>query len=292
MNGFVNICKPVGATASDIVVCVKHILREKAGHLGTLDPGAAGVLPVAVGQATRLFDFLTNKVKYYRAFFTFGKTTDTLDSYGVVTERRDVLPDEEQVRRAMTEFEGDILQLPPIYSALSVGGVRAYKLAREGVDVQLKQRPVTIYEYKLLRKESEDTFVVDIKRSGGTYIRSLVRDLAEKLGTVGYMSGLIRLASGCFTMSDSVTVDELRQHSEECVKDITYPLQDVAEVVFADKYYDDLDFGRKVKLDNVLDGYFKVICKGVLFGLGRNVEGYLKLDYYLKNAVAQHYVKE
>ena len=136
MNGFVNICKPVGATASDIVVCVKHILREKAGHLGTLDPGAAGVLPVAVGQATRLFDFLTNKVKYYRAFFTFGKTTDTLDSYGVVTERRDVLPDEEQVRRAMTEFEGDILQLPPIYSALSVGGVRAYKLAREGVDVQ------------------------------------------------------------------------------------------------------------------------------------------------------------
>ncbi len=78
MNGFVNICKPVGATASDIVVCVKRILHEKAGHLGTLDPGAAGVLPVAVGQATRLFDFLTNKVKYYRAFFTFGKTTDTL----------------------------------------------------------------------------------------------------------------------------------------------------------------------------------------------------------------------
>ena len=85
MNGFVNVLKPVGATASDIVVCVKHIFREKAGHLGTLDPGASGVLPIAVGQATKLFDFLTNKTKYYRAFFTFGKTTDTLDSYGTVT---------------------------------------------------------------------------------------------------------------------------------------------------------------------------------------------------------------
>ena len=285
MNGFVNICKPVGATASDIVVCVKRILHEKAGHLGTLDPGAAGVLPVAVGQATRLFDFLTNMVKYYRAFFTFGKTTDTLDSYGVVTATSGVLPDKEQVEAAIKTFVGQIEQMPPAYSAISVGGVRAYKLARDGVEVNLATRPVTIYEYSLVRQESDDTFIFDIKCSGGTYIRSLVRDLAALLGTVGYMSGLICLASGCFGMSDSVTIDELRERGDSCLVDITYPLADVPVVEFPSKQFDDIDFGRKVKLTGAAQGYFKVVCRGVLFGLGRNDNGILKLDYYLKNAV-------
>ena len=163
MNGFVNICKPVGATASDMVVCVKHILHEKAGHLGTLDPGASGVLPIAVGQATRLFDLLTNKVKYYRAFFTFGKTTDTLDSYGVVTDSCDVVPSLEQINAVLPQLVGEQQQLPPIYSAISVGGVRAYKLARNGEEVELKKRSVTIYEFKCLQQVSEDTFIFDIK---------------------------------------------------------------------------------------------------------------------------------
>ena len=285
MNGFVNICKPVGATASDMVVCVKHILHEKAGHLGTLDPGASGVLPVAVGQATRLFDLLTNKVKYYRAFFTFGKTTDTLDSYGVVTQRCEVVPTFEQINQALPDFVGEQLQLPPVYSAISVGGVRAYKLARNGENVELKKRPVTIYEYKCLQQVSEDTFIFDIKCSGGTYIRSIVRDLAEKLGTVGYMSGLIRLASGCFDIADSITVDELRQRGEAALFDVTYPLMDLPTVQFADRFFDDIDFGRKVVCNVDYEGYFKVVCKDVLFGLGRNVNGTMKLDYYLKNAV-------
>lgn len=285
MNGFVNICKPVGATASDMVVCVKHILHEKAGHLGTLDPGASGVLPVAVGQATRLFDLLTNKVKYYRAFFTFGKTTDTLDSYGVVTDSCDVVPSLEQINAVLPQLVGEQQQLPPIYSAISVGGVRAYKLARNGEEVELKKRPVTIYEYKCLELVSEDTFIFDIKCSGGTYIRSLVRDLAEQLGTVGYMSGLIRLASGCFDIAESVTIDELRQRGTECLYDITYPLRDLPTVEFADKLYQDIDFGRRVKCDYVGEGYFKVVCRNVLFGVGHNDHGNLKLTYYLKNAV-------
>ena len=285
MNGFVNVIKPVGATASDVVVCVKHILHEKAGHLGTLDPGAAGVLPVAVGQATKLFDFLTNKVKYYRAFFTFGKTTDTLDSYGVVTDTCYKIPTIDELNAVLPQFVGEIMQMPPVYSAISVGGVRAYKLAHDGKAVELSARPVTIYEYKLLRAVDESTFIFDIKCSGGTYIRSLIRDLADKLGTVGYMSGLIRLASGNFVASDGVTLDELRERREECLLDIMYPLADVPSVVFADKLYKDIDCARPVRCTDVPTGYFKVYCRGVLFGLGRSDNGFLKLDYYLKNAV-------
>ncbi|MCX4287166.1 MAG: tRNA pseudouridine(55) synthase TruB, partial [Clostridia bacterium] len=174
MNGFINIIKPVGATASDIVVCLKNILHErKVGHLGTLDPGASGVLPVAVGQATKLFSFLTDKIKYYRAFFTFGKTTDTLDSYGIVTERNDVCVDTDIIRGVLSGFVGEFEQMPPSYSAKSVDGVRAYKLARNGVDVSLSPKKITVYEIELISKSSDDTYVFDIKCGGGTYIRSL-----------------------------------------------------------------------------------------------------------------------
>ena len=211
MNGFVNVLKPVGATASDIVVCVKHIFREKAGHLGTLDPGASGVLPIAVGQATKLFDFLTNKTKYYRAFFTFGKTTDTLDSYGTVTETNGTLPNADDVSVALKHFCGQLNQVPPVFSAKSVNGVRAYKLARSGAQVELKPRTVTVYGIDLVSRLSADTFVIDIRCSGGTYIRSLARDIAAYCGTVGYMSGLIRLQSGCFDIARAYTLDEVRE---------------------------------------------------------------------------------
>ena len=192
MNGFINVIKPVGATASDVVVKLKFLLQEKKiGHLGTLDPGASGVLPIAVGQATRLFDFLTDKVKYYRAFFTFGKTTDTLDAYGVLTESSDVIPDENAIKGVLTGFVGEFDQIPPVYSAKSVGGVRSYKLARSGAEVELKPKRVSIYEIRLISQKSDDTFVVDIKCSAGTYIRSLARDIAQACGTVGYMGDLI-----------------------------------------------------------------------------------------------------
>lgn len=284
MNGFINVLKPVGATASDVVVCVKHVLHEKkVGHLGTLDPGASGVLPVAVGLGTRLFNYLTNKVKYYRAFFTFGKTTDTLDSYGVITDTCANLPTEEQIRAVLPRFVGPLQQIPPAYSAISVGGVRAYKLARNGEEVELKPREVTIYSIELVKTISPDTFVVDIKCSGGTYIRSLARDIAHALETVGYMSGLIRLQSGCFEIDDAWTLDEIRQCGEECLVDMMYPLKDVENYVIDDKYFRDLDNGRKVKCDS-FDGYRKIYCKGTFFGLGKSVNGYLNLEYYLKNA--------
>ncbi|MCH5160068.1 MAG: tRNA pseudouridine(55) synthase TruB [Clostridiales bacterium] len=284
MNGFINVLKPVGATASDVVVCVKHVLHDKkVGHLGTLDPGASGVLPVAVGQATKLFNFLTNKVKYYRAYFTFGVTTDTLDSYGEVVARSDVLPTNGQVAGLLTQFVGKINQLPPIYSAISVGGVRAYDLARKGVEVELKTRPVEVYSFELIDQLSPDTFVVDIKCSGGTYIRSLARDVAEACGTVGYMSALIRLQSGCFDIKDAFTLDEIREKKELCVLPMDFPLSDVEKYVFDDARFDDINFGRRVPCDS-FDGYRKIYCKDTFFGLGKCCNGALDLEYYLKNA--------
>ncbi len=285
MNGFINVLKPVGATASDVVVCLKHILRErKIGHLGTLDPGASGVLPIAVGQGTRLFDFLTNKVKKYRAFFTFGKTTDTLDSYGTVTAKSSIIPTDKQISAVLKGFVGEFDQLPPQYSAKSVGGVRAYELARNGIEVKLTPRKITIYDISLVERKNADTVAIDIVCGGGTYIRSIARDVAEQLGTVAYMSGLIRLQSGCFNIENAYTLDEVREMKERCLLDIMYPLQDVAEHHFQDALYADLECGRKLKCP-FDDGFRKIYCKGVFFGLGQNVDGILKISYYLKNAL-------
>ena len=284
MNGFINVLKPVGATASDVVVCLKHVLHEKKiGHLGTLDPGASGVLPVAVGLGTRLFNYLTNKVKYYRAFFTFGKTTDTLDSYGEVTQTYESVPTEEQLKAVLKNFVGDLQQIPPAYSAISVGGVRAYKLARGGETVELRPRNVSVYNIKPVRQQSADTFVVDIWCSGGTYIRSLARDIASACGTVGYMSGLIRLKSGCFDIENAYTLDQVRELKEKCLLDIMYPLEDVETLVLDGRLFDSLEHGRKVRVEPFV-GYRKIYCKDVFYGLGKCENGYLVLEYYLKNA--------
>ena len=284
MNGFINVLKPVGATASDVVVCLKHVLHEKkVGHLGTLDPGASGVLPVAVGLGTRLFNFLTNKIKYYRAFFTFGKTTDTLDSYGEVTETSEHIPTADQLAAVLRSFVGDLQQIPPAYSAISVGGVRAYKLARSGGTVELRPRDVSVYDVKLVKQQDATTFVVDIWCSGGTYIRSLARDIASACGTVGYMSGLIRLKSGCFDIENAYTLDQIRELKEQCLLDIMYPLSDVETLTLDDGLFNDVEHGRKVRVEP-FDGYRKIYCKGVFYGLGKSENGRLNLEYYLKNA--------
>lgn len=285
MNGFINVLKPVGATASDVVVCIKHILHEKVGHLGTLDPGASGVLPVAVGKATRLFNLLTTKIKYYRAFFTFGKTTDTLDSYGKVTKMSDKIPDEKELRRAAQLMVGSLQQVPPQYSAISVGGVRSYTLARNGQYAELPSRNVEIYEFSMLRREKRETFVFDIKCSGGTYIRSLARDLATVCGTVGYMSALIRLSSGCFVIDDALTLDEIRAKGFDSLLDISYPLQDIPLCSLPDDKFDDIDNGRRIHIN--FTGLRRICCKNVFFGVASSSNDVLKFEYWLKDATQE-----
>jgi len=205
-----------------------------------------------------------------------------LDAYGEILDQGKPIPAEMDVTNALKSFIGELDQVPPIYSAISVGGVRAYKLARNGDNVELKTRKVTVYDITLIKQHSADTFVVDIKCSGGTYIRSLARDIAKACGTIGYMSALIRLQSGCFDIEHAYTLDEIRQLKEKCIVDVMYPLQDVEEYHFDDKCFDDINFGRKIKCP-FDDGYKKIYCKGIFFGLGKNQDGYLKIEYYLKN---------
>lgn len=288
MDGFVNVLKPSGPTASDIVVRLKGIYKQKKiGHLGTLDPGAAGVLPVALGKGTKLFDFLTFKVKKYRAFFTFGKTTDTLDSYGKVTEKAPFSVDDNKIREATRQFIGKIKQVPPAYSALSINGRRAYDLARKGVELNIPSREVEVFAFDLVRQVSCDTWCFDITCGGGTYIRSLATDLAKALNTVGYMSCLIRLSSGEFDISDAKTIEEISLDPLGCLLDLQYPLKKLERLDVPKNLYKQLQNGVKISdfrdFDDTMSkiDYQKIYCDGEFFGVGKFVDGKLEIKYRL-----------
>jgi tRNA pseudouridine55 synthase len=208
--GLLNIDKPRGKTSRWVVDQVKRLVRpEKVGHAGTLDPLATGVLVVAVGAATRLVEYVQQLPKRYRAEFLLGRTSDTEDTQGQVTELVDPrIPDLGEVQAAAAGFVGEIQQRPPAFSALKVAGKRAYALARKGHDVELEPRAVTVhgltvngYEYPRL--------TLDVECSSGTYIRSLGRDLAESLRTGAVMSALERTAIGSFRVEDAIGVSAL-----------------------------------------------------------------------------------
>lgn len=282
MNGFLCINKPAGLTSSDVVVKARKILGvKKIGHLGTLDPMATGVLPLAIGKATKLFDYFLNKTKQYTAEFTFGYSTDTLDSTGVVLAVKDVIPSKTAVCKALKGFLGEILQQPPAYSALSIGGVKAYKLAREGKAVTLEPRKVTIYRFELTRQINENTFEFVIECGSGTYIRALARDLAQKLDTLAVMSKLERTFSGTFRIDDSYTLEQLSEQGESCVVDMQTPLADIPVISIDDRYYDKLCNGNAVQCGAV-EQLCRVTCKNEFFGLGTATNGTLTLRYNLR----------
>lgn len=281
MNGFLNVLKPSGLTASDVVVKVRKILNiKKVGHLGTLDPLAVGVLPIAIGKGTKLFNLLLNKQKVYRAFFTFGKSTDTLDSDGKIVNSAFKIPTADEVESVCKQFIGKQMQVPPLFSAKSVQGTRAYVLARNGQDIQLSAREIEIFECKLLKKVSFDTYMLDIVCSSGTYIRSIARDVAKVLSTVGYMSALIRLESGLFSIDKSLTFDEISQQKENALLPIDFVISDIPKYEFDLANYSKLSNG--IKLPFVCGGYRKIYCNGELFGIGKSKNGLLDLEYYLK----------
>lgn len=230
LHGFVNLYKPCGMTSSDAVCIVRGALsasaggRQKAGHLGTLDPLAEGVLPIAVGSAAKLFDYLAFKRKKYRAEFRFGVATDTLDRGGKITESGGRVPVESEIAEAARKLTGEIMQVPPVYSAKSVNGKRAYKYARCGETPTLAPRRVTVYGFELTDRTGIDTFSFDIECGGGTYIRALARDMGEMLGTYAHMTALTRLASGVFDAGNSVTVDEFKTDPAKYVLPTEYAL--------------------------------------------------------------------
>ncbi|MDD2422010.1 MAG: tRNA pseudouridine(55) synthase TruB [Heliobacteriaceae bacterium] len=212
-DGFINLLKPPLMTSHDVVLKARAILKEKRiGHLGTLDPDAAGVLPVAIGLATRLVEFFAQERKTYRAQLILGSTTDTQDSSGkVVAEKRVPVLTKGTLEKVLQMFRGELSQIPPMVSALSYGGKRLYQYAREGIEVPREARPITIYALQLVRFYPGEPYeiVLDIECSGGTYIRTLCHDIGELLGCGGHMGWLIRTKHGPFRLETTVTLEDL-----------------------------------------------------------------------------------
>ena len=215
MDGIINIYKEKGFTSHDVVAKLRGILKMKRiGHTGTLDPEAEGVLPVCLGTATKLCDMLTDKVKAYRAEMVFGIATDTEDMTGQIIAEKPVNAGEKELATTAVEFIGTYDQIPPMYSAIKVDGKKLYELAREGKVIERKGRPVTIYsidvEQTVLDEEGHlKAARITVVCGKGTYIRSLCRDIGEKLGTCACMKSLVRIQSGQFTLENSMRLSEV-----------------------------------------------------------------------------------
>lgn len=217
MNGVLVIDKPCDFTSFDVVAVVRRLSRErKIGHTGTLDPMATGVLPLLLGKATRAASLLEDSDKVYRAEFQLGVDTDTQDNTGTVLRKSDAPVSREQLLAALPSFQGDILQTPPMYSAVRKDGRHLYELARQGIEIEREPRPVTIYRLELLEyNESERRGSLLVECSKGTYIRALCADLGQAVGSLGMMTALRRTRACGFSLEQALSLDEARSLAEQ-----------------------------------------------------------------------------
>lgn len=215
VDGIINVYKEAGFTSHDVVAKLRGILKQKKiGHTGTLDPEATGVLPVCLGKGTRLCDMLTEKEKTYQVDMLLGVVTDTQDTTGTVTEEHPVCCSEADVHEAAEAFRGPQMQIPPMYSALKVNGKKLYELARDGIEVERKPRPVHFYEIEVLSIELPHV-KMRVTCSKGTYIRTLCHDIGQKLGCGASMEKLVRSRVGRFKLEDSLTLEQIREYAQQ-----------------------------------------------------------------------------
>lgn len=254
IHGWVCLDKPLGMGSTEAVTRVRRLFdAQKAGHAGTLDPLASGILPIALGEATKTVPFMMDARKVYRFSIQWGVSTTTLDREGEITGRSDVRPSVEAVRAALPAFVGEIEQVPPIYSAIKVDGERAYDLAREGVAVELNSRPVTIHEAAVTDAPDADHVEITVLTGKGVYIRSLARDLAAMLGAEGHVSALRRERVGPFSLDNAVGLDFLedlvhRSAASEGLLPITTALDDIPDLAVTDEDAFRLRQGRSIAL--------------------------------------------
>ncbi len=233
INGIINVYKEQGFTSHDVVAKLRGILKFRhIGHTGTLDPMAVGVLPVCIGSATKLCDMLTDKVKVYEAECIFGRATDTLDVTGTITGEKDVHFSYDDLKKACDSLTGDIMQLPPMYSAIKVNGKKLYEIARAGKEVEVEKRPVTVYSIDIEDTTCAEGQIIEAKLlitcGKGTYIRSICRDLGEILDTYGCMKTLVRKKSGSFEIADSVTLSQIEEARDEGrLDEVIFPIDKV-----------------------------------------------------------------
>lgn len=282
MLGFLNINKPSNMTSNAVVQKVKkrfHI--NKIGHFGTLDPMASGVLPLAIGKATRLFEYSLKKDKGYVATFEFGYLTDTLDATGKVIATTEVIPTTEAIMDMIQSMLGVQNQVPPNYSAKNIDGKRAYELAREGIEFELKPKEITIHKFELIKQIDNKTFVFNIECSSGTYIRSIGRDLGQKLGSLATMTALQRTMAGSFDLSTAIDLDKLLDM--ESIDNVLIPPDNVFKTlnttVIGDKEFEKLRNGIRLNRIVPMDTFIK--CGNRLVGVAFKNDSVLKLDIFL-----------
>lgn len=219
-NGIIIIDKPGGWTSMDVCAKLRGILKtKKIGHAGTLDPMATGVLPVFVGQATRAVSFAESGRKEYAATLRLGQVTDTQDTTGETLEEHPVKVSMDDLRAVLGRFTGDIVQIPPMFSAVKIGGQKLYDLARQGKTVERQPRPVTVYELEVTEQLSLTDFALRILCSKGTYVRTLCHDIGQALGCGGCMASLRRTMAAGFTLAECCTLDEVQQQGEALLRD-------------------------------------------------------------------------
>ena len=270
MDGIFNVLKPPGMTSHDVVAFLRRALQtKKIGHGGTLDPDAAGVLPVFAGSATRLLEFAVEGKKQYIAEFTLGKRTDTGDDSGTVVEEKPVPHfSEADLSKVLSSFLGVQQQLPPMYSALKVNGKKLYELARKGVEVERQPREIEIFQLELLHF-SDNRFTVAIDCSKGTYIRVLGEDIASALGTCGTMSFLLRTRVGSYTLADAYTLQEIADAPESCKAEPLTAVAELPKLVLTGRQAARITNGVRTTIAGTSEGRYVLLGpEGEFLGLG------------------------
>ena len=285
-KGILNINKEKGISSAKVVSLVRRALdMKKVGHTGTLDLEASGVLPIVVGKATRVSDYMMTKDKVYETEMILGAKTDTLDAAGEITARSDKKVSKEEFLEAMNTFRGEVEQIPPMYSALKINGKKLYDLAREGIEIERKRRKVTIYDIKLLDFDFPKA-TIRVTCSKGTYIRTLVDDIGEKLGTYAYVDELIRTRVGDFDIKDAIKSEDILNIEKsdiiKALRPIDSALKDFDKIVLDKKYLEKLVNGQIVEVEEKVNELIRVYADDDFIGLGKNFsengKNFLKME--------------
>lgn len=291
MNGVINIYKNTGMTSFDVVAMVRRVAKmKKVGHTGTLDPAASGVLPLCLGKATKIIDYIMENKKVYRVNLKLGMVTDTYDLEGEVLREKDASHiTKDEILNCINSFVGTIDQVPPMYSALKQNGVRLYELARQGIEVHREARKVTIYFIENIKIESNDNIQMDVCCSKGTYIRSLCYDIGEKLNVGATMTALERIQNGPFTKEEAINIEDLTEELlEKHIISIEKALDSFEKITVNEKFgkllrngvkvFDNRIYSEEVEFNKLYRVYED---NGVFLGLGKRDEKGFKLEKLL-----------
>jgi tRNA pseudouridine55 synthase len=298
IDGWLIIDKPAGLTSTDVVNRVKRIFNaQKAGHGGTLDPLATGLLPIAFGAATKTVPYIMDGTKLYHFTLRFGEARDSDDADGAVTETNPNRPSDALIRDMLPRFRGAIMQVPPIFSAIKIAGERAYDMARDGRLPVLEPRPARVDSFELIDRPDEDTARFEVASGKGVYMRSLARDLALACGTVGHIAALRRLRVGPFLESHAISLDKLHEPddtppaSPDLLLPVATALADIPALALTEQQAADLEHGQPISLVDLMGripaqadpdgGLARAMAGGRVIGLCRLEDGLLKPERIL-----------